>query len=1022
MVDAEEGIVDLAPNPEAEGIASHQNGLKESIRVISVSSAALLQIDRASITKNETTFEEGQASSNVNESVDESSIFTDETEKEGNGGIGQEGEGVIPEYNESNGGEDESIIAEAMDSIFDEHSESEHGSGTESYQGSSSYNPESDEEEICVGYHSRILEAAQAMAEKKGYSLDIEQSDSAEDEDAYGSKLESSPPRHSVMINTDVLRKVRSELKRRELIPDDTNLARIDSDVTVQSEPDAPIHCASDPDASIPQGDEDKKMEHNKVQDGSIAEETDSISDESLEREPCNIIINQDKEQSHSENEHALIEQDETDGEDKQEEDLASDGQESDSDEDLVEDDGVDVDTKKDDHGDTEQPSVIYPVSPAKIIYSDAVENDVAIATGVSTDTVSIGSTQEQLSEQEINAPKTDGTKREAAGDIASNLCIKSSASISAPQKMTLTTDTTQNTDTTKSHRSTTDEALASVPPSTETESNGSIPHEVADGSSPYHTTQNKTDGGKKDNKEIDHDDLNPQNTTSFSDLSESFRQGDDSLELVLNHVVPRDDNEKTPTGQKETILEGTARSQFMFDTGLPGESSEEDIDDHEKCTQSISKGSNNKKNHAGGNRGDHFGNDSSTKSKSLGLKHETSEEADGQGGNNSEDDDSTQSISLGLNHDHVRAEKERDKDEYFNGENFGSNTQGIRFVRLNDSNCISFSSVIADPNDYNEESQQFSFLMSSVRKNEKARRPQLTGYDSDEDVLWIGMADDSVAPEYNSLSISTIANSEPKQKEAKKKKKKVAKMEWLASVAADESNEVHRIDCSQMSASSVLGTTLSSGREGYYRERPTSTRSTFRKMKENRKANIGRGTNALRDNFTTKSGSSNMSVSTDASGVSSEMDSQKNQSLAELRKGLEAQVSARLKPASWGDSDYENYMDDGHRNFTEDVRKSIRKSIGVGALGSLKEGDSDSEGDNKKDDEVDLEKGNNPDDDTHGELEDGGDAKEQSTIVQMCVACKEKICSRVVYIISAAITLGLVVIGNIVLIVFLAK
>ena len=112
--------------------------------------------------------------------------------------------------------------------------------------------------------------------------------------------------------------------------------------------------------------------------------------------------------------------------------------------------------------------------------------------------------------------------------------------------------------------------------------------------------------------------------------------------------------------------------------------------------------------------------------------------------------------------------------------------------VSINKKNPDSSNSVVSEEYVYDEEAQEYSSTMSSLRGSKKAPGPpsrtDINSYSSDESGLWMGMENDST--------------SKSNQSGKRSKKKKLAKSEWEASVAADESSHAPGKSCDSSLAS----------------------------------------------------------------------------------------------------------------------------------------------------------------------------------------------------------------------------
>jgi len=316
---------------------------------------------------------------------------------------------------------------------------------------------------------------------------------------------------------------------------------------------------------------------------------------------------------------------------------------------------------------------------------------------------------------------------------------------------------------------------------------------------------------------------------------------------------------------------------------------------------------------------------------------------------------------------------------------------------------------------EYDEENQQLSAMMVSLRKAEKARvNPFIYNqhdYDSDNDGMWNIIDQDS-----------TQNDNGDEKKKRKKDKKRRHKMEWESSIAADETtsvlvdpsensfSEITFEDCKSPAPRSTASLFSTSSNYSDNRDKSTHSRSahstahstahsraasnySFRSFKEDRNTSVLRSIKGEDPN--------------DDSG--SDDSKNPNAKKRKLREDLEAQARARVEQSN---------KDSESSELLSVIRKYTRRSIE--RISSVFDGfdvgsDFGSDDDEESKDDDDAKK--NDKKEGNGEEEDGKSKPGR----QKCLELRERTCSRKAYILIVSLLIFLFVVGNVVLIVYVA-
>ncbi len=330
------------------------------------------------------------------------------------------------------------------------------------------------------------------------------------------------------------------------------------------------------------------------------------------------------------------------------------------------------------------------------------------------------------------------------------------------------------------------------------------------------------------------------------------------------------------------------------------------------------------------------------------------------------------------------------------------------------------------------DDSAMNKFLMTSLRRNEKARESLEIEetYDSDDYGLWSGTVEE--VPRKSESKA-------PSNKHKKKRKKKTVgnrrdKSEWELSVAADDSIPAYESDYSDEDVSyrdhsngSMLSDTSdqqpSSFRSNGRSHRSLSSRSyrsirgvsvnsasgrpescTFRSLKEERNYSVKQSIHEgeeLKDTF---------SVGLDKAD-------QKPLSRVDLRRDLEAQARQHVENRS----SIKHHKVEILSFLKEYTQKSIKRvsSVFEASAIDLKDIDFNDEIDSGDEERGDETGGGEKRDNKNGKNDDNNN---KLTRQQKWVAFKQKATSRKGYIVIISIFVALFVIANILLIVYLAK
>jgi hypothetical protein len=315
------------------------------------------------------------------------------------------------------------------------------------------------------------------------------------------------------------------------------------------------------------------------------------------------------------------------------------------------------------------------------------------------------------------------------------------------------------------------------------------------------------------------------------------------------------------------------------------------------------------------------------------------------------------------------------------------------------------------DDGDHDEENQKISAMMVSLRKAEKARvNPFIynqNDYDSDNDGMWNVFDQDS-----------TQSDNGNEKKKRKKVKKRRHKMEWESSIVADDTTsvlvdprensdtEITFEDCKSPAPRSTGS--LFSPSSNYSDNGDTSTRSrsahstahsraassySFRSFKEDRNTSVLRAIKGEDPN--------------DDSG--SDDSKNPNAKKRKLREDLEAQARARVEQGNQ-DSESTELLSVIRRYTRRSIVRisSVFDSFDVGS-------DFGSDDDEESKDGDDAKK--NGKKEGNGEDEDGKSKSGR----QKWLEFREKICSRKAYTVIVSLLIFFFVVGNVVLIVYVA-